>query len=65
MSRARLGEYDALTDTELTILQDMLYTATEKAFQAGNPEFHADMASIFLDAGYTLLDRLGGDYAAA
>jgi hypothetical protein len=55
--------YAALTDTELTILHDVLYAATEQAFRLGDPEFHRDMARAFLEAGYALLDRLCGDHA--
>jgi hypothetical protein len=57
--------YAALTDAELTALQDMLYAATEQAFRLGNPEFHADMARVFLEAGHTLVHRLCGEYMTA
>jgi hypothetical protein len=55
--------YAVLTDAELTILQDVLYAATEQAFRIGNPEFHQEMARAFLEAGYALLHRLCGDHA--
>jgi hypothetical protein len=57
--------YAALTSAELAALQDMLYAATEQAFRLGNPEFHADMALVFLEAGYALVHRLCGDYVTA
>jgi hypothetical protein len=58
--------YDSLNTTELTVLQDMLYTATEKAYQLAHAAsadqarlgHHAEIARLFLEAGQELLDRL-------
>ncbi len=58
--------YDALSTTELTALQDMLYTATEKAYQMTHVTpadqtrlgHHAEIARLFLEAGQELLNRL-------
>lgn len=58
--------YDALSTTELTALQDILYTATEKAFRLANlapglgryHPIHAEVARLFMEAGNELMGRL-------
>ena len=62
--------YDALSTTELTALQEVLYTATERAYWVLNlaPQnhgwparywpVHTETARLFLEAGEELLDRL-------
>lgn len=61
--------YDALSTAELAVLQDMLYTATEKAYRltgltagrAGRLDYrpvHVELARLFLGAGEELLGRL-------
>jgi hypothetical protein len=62
--------YDTLSTTELTTLQDMLYTATEKVYRMANlapadrdwlsryRPVHAEIARLFLEAGQELLNRL-------
>lgn len=63
--------YDALSTPELVVLQDMLYTATEKAYRLANlvPDcddwldryrpVHNEVARLFLEAAHELLGRLG------
>ena len=62
--------YDALSTTELTALQEVLYTATERAYWVLNLAAqnhgwlarywpgHTETARLFLEAGEELLDRL-------
>ena len=62
--------YDALTITELTALQEVLYAATERAYWVlnlapQNPGWlarywpvHTETARLFLEAGEELPDRL-------
>jgi hypothetical protein len=62
--------YDLLTTAELTVLQSMLYEATEDAFGAssavnGRPGWaayyspvHQELGSLFIEAGTELLQRL-------
>jgi hypothetical protein len=63
--------YDALSTPELVALQEMLYTATEKAYRLANilPDcddwlavyrpVHTEVARLFLEAAHELLGRLG------
>jgi hypothetical protein len=62
--------YDALGPAELAVLQDMLFTATEKAYRLANltpgradwldryRPVHAEFARLFLEAGHELVGRL-------
>ena len=62
--------YDALSTTELTALQEVLYTGTERAHQVAHlaPEnrgwlaryrpAHTEIAHLFLEAAEELIDRL-------
>lgn len=59
------GIYEALTTAELTVLQDLLYTATEKAFALRDRSLHGELAELFMEAGHALLGRLTGYEAAA
>lgn len=66
--------YGALSNTELTVLQDMFYTATEKTYRlanlAGDTEgvtyryrpVHAEIARLFLEAGQELIFRLDSSH---
>jgi hypothetical protein len=65
MGEAGEGMYGALTNAELTTLQDILYTATEKAFQLRDRSLHEEVAELFMEAGHALLGRLVGYEAAA
>jgi hypothetical protein len=63
--------YDALTTSELTVWQDVLFSATEKAYRlaglcsksedhlASYRSIHAEAARLFLEAGEELVNRLG------
>lgn len=62
--------YDALGTAELAVLQEMLYTGTEKAYRLANlvPDrhwmaryqpVHAEVARLFLEAAKELVTRLG------
>src|SRR5262245_1943099 len=65
--------YDALSTTELTALQEALYTATERAYWVVSlaPEnqgwlaryrpVHTETGRLFLEAGEELRDRLGNE----
>ena len=70
--------YDALTTTELTILQNMLYSATEEAYKAAGlaqhdpvwlgcyQSIHSEIARLFIESGQELLSRLDhGDEVSA
>ena len=69
--------YDALSMTELTALQDMLYTATERAYWVLNLApvnhgwlarywpVHTEIAWLFLEAGEELLGRLDHAHGTA
>ena len=65
MREAGAGTYDALTTEELTALRDLLYPATEKAFQLRDRTLHEELAHLFMEAGYALRGRLAGYEAAA
>ena len=69
--------YEALSMTELTALQDMLYTATERAYWVLNLApvnhgwlarywpLHTEIAWLFLEAGEELLGRLDQAHGTA
>lgn len=69
--------YDLLTTKELTLLQSMLFEATEDTFHAvtvksRNPAwlvryrpFHQELGNLFIEAGTELLFRLDQDAMAA
>ncbi len=62
--------YSALSARELAVLQNMLYTATERTYRLANlardsegrlgtyRPVHGEVARLFLEAGQELLDRL-------
>lgn len=64
--------YEALSASELVVLQDMLYAATEEAYRVANllPDseswislyspVHAEVAPLCLEAAHELLGRLRG-----
>ena len=63
--------YELLTPSELTALQDILFSATENAYRLANlaPKdldwqthyrpVHAEVAWLFLEVGQELVSRLG------
>ena len=69
--------YDALTTSELTVLQSMLFEGTEDAFriaclQDGEPNWtgqyrpvHRELGHLFIEAGTELLLRLDLQVKAA
>lgn len=62
--------YEKLSTRELTVFQDMLYSATGKAFRLANlsssdpdrltryRQLHSDVARLFLEAAEELVGRL-------
>jgi hypothetical protein len=69
--------YDLLTTTELTVLQSMLFEATEAAYllvdaKEADPSwfgryhpYHQDLGNLFIEAGMELLERLDEDAKVA
>jgi hypothetical protein len=68
--------YEALTTTELIVLQSMLFEGTEDAFMLADlkredPDWyqvyrpaHREIAGLFLEAGTELITRLDHEQAA-